>query len=257
MPDFGEKVAFVTGAGSGIGVASARAFATAGARVAAVDINGSEAEKAAAALRAEGHEAIALEVDVGDWEAVGEAVRATVNHFGRLDFAHNNAGIGGGFAPLAAYPRETWHRVLATNLTGVFNCLQHEIAFMAEHDGGAIVNTSSAAGVWGMPGTAGYVASKHGVCGLTKVAALEYAERGVRVNAVLPGKVDTPFGGGLPDDRVALVIGQHPAKRMGEADEIAAAAVWLCSDAASFVHGALLPVDGGYTVGATAKPSGG
>jgi NAD(P)-dependent dehydrogenase (short-subunit alcohol dehydrogenase family) len=196
-----------------------------------------------------GGEAIFVQVDVSSTNAVEAMISKTVETYGRLDCAHNNAGISSGVRALTAdYPEERWHQVIAVNLTGVWLCMKYEIVQMLHQGGGAIVNTASIAGLVGGAGGAAYTASKHGVVGLTKTAALEYAQQGIRVNAVCPGYIQTPMtASSLSDpERQAQIIAQEPIGRVGTPEEIAEAVVWLCSDAASFVTGHTMTVDGGY-----------
>lgn len=248
-PLLGGKVALVTGAGSGIGRASALAFAREGARVAVCDLDAGGGEETVTLIEAGGGEAVFVPVDVSDAAEVEAMVARTVHAFGRLDCAHNNAGVSVTGGLVGDLPEELWRRTLEVNLTGVFLCMQHEIRQMlAQGSGGAIVNTSSAAGLIASPGLAAYVASKHGVIGVTKAAAVEYAGQGIRVNAVCPGGTRTPplqaFLEGNPGIEKMLVAGA-PAGRLAEPPEIAEAVVWLCSDAASFVIGHAMVVDGG------------
>jgi NAD(P)-dependent dehydrogenase (short-subunit alcohol dehydrogenase family) len=242
------KVAFVTGAASGIGRGSALALAAAGAQVAAADIDGPGAHATVAAIEAGGGKGLAVELDVTDPDAVAAAVHAVVERFGGLDLAHNNAGTSGTLTSVAGCSLEEWQRVLALNLTGVFLCMQQEIPAMVARGGGAIVNTSSGAGLVGFPGLPAYVASKHGVVGLTKSAALELASDGIRVNAICPGTTATPmieaFVGA--DPRIERQLrATCPNGRMATPEEIAAAALWLLSPAASYVSGVALPIDAG------------
>jgi len=242
------KAALVTGGASGIGRATARLLAREGARVLVCDRDAAGAEKTAAKIAAGGGEAAFRETDVCREEDVCAAVHAAVEAFGRLDCAVNNAGLTGDIGPLHETSLEGWHGILAVNLTGVFLCLKHEIPVMQAQGGGAIVNLSSGAGVVGTPGLAPYAASKHGVLGLTKTAALENATTGVRVNAVCPGSTDTPLLRGAMAANAALeklVLRGQPGGRLGRPEEIAEACVWLCSDRASFVTGESLLVDGG------------
>jgi NAD(P)-dependent dehydrogenase (short-subunit alcohol dehydrogenase family) len=248
---FDGRVALVTGAGSGIGRASAEAFAAAGARVAAVDVDADRAKATADAIVAAGGEAMALQCDVCDDDGVASMVHSVVDAWGRLDMAHNNAGISPHTGNTVECTKAAWDEVLAVNLTGVWLCMHHEIPAMLATGGGAIVNTASGVAFKAFPGQPAYLASKHGVAGLTKGAALEFATQGVRVNCVCPGTVMTP----LVEQKLGLLYDAdfmreaNPMKRFGEPAEIAAAAVWLCSDAASFVNGAVLPVDGGTVAG--------
>lgn len=240
------RVALVTGAGSGIGAATARRLAAAGARVALADREPDRAGTVADQIRGAGGDARSYHVDVADPAAVAACLSAVVADFGRLDIAHNNAGVTGVFADTADYPPAVWQRVLAVNLTGVFHCLQAELAqLLRQGTGGAIVNTASGAALRGVPGSAAYVAAKHGVAGLTATAAVEYAAAGIRVNAVCPGLVNTPI---VRFDAAGLAAA-HPIGRAAEPEEVAEAVCWLASDAASYVTGALLPVDGGLIAG--------
>ncbi|MGW3722806.1 glucose 1-dehydrogenase [Streptomyces sp. NPDC005133] len=247
--DFTGQVAFVTGASSGMGLATARAFAQAGAAVALTDINGAALEAAVQQLTDEGHQALALTCDVTDEDQVAAAVARTVKSFGRLDMAYNNAGIQIPPADAADEPAEIFDRVHAINLRGIWASLKHELRHMRTQGGGAIVNCSSLGGLVGIPGRSSYHASKHGVIGLTGSAALEYAPRGIRINAVCPGTIDTPMVSDMIAkgelDRAQAKAGQ-PINRLGTANEIAQAVLWLCSPGASFVIGVALPVDGGY-----------
>lgn len=242
------KVALVTGAGSGIGRAAARIFAREGAKVAAADVNRASAEETVGMIREAGGEAFGLQADVSKAAEVEAMVDAVVGTYGRLDCAFNNAGIEGALASTADYTEADWAPVIAVNLTGVWLCMRYEIPRLLETGGGAIVNTSSAAGLLGAPRMPAYVASKHGVVGLTKTAALEYAKSGVRVNAVCPGVIDTSMVGRLKERRPRMfekIVRGEPIGRIGQPEEIAETAVWLCSDAASFVTGHAMSVDGG------------
>ena len=248
--DFGGQVALVTGAASGMGLATARAFAAAGASVVLADVDEDALHAATDELTAAGHHALAVACDVSDEDQVAGVVDRTVATFGRLDMAFNNAGIQAPPSDAADEPTETFERVNAINLRGVWACMKHELRQMREQGSGAIVNCSSLGGLVGLPGRAAYHASKHGVLGLTKSAALEYASRGVRINAVCPGTIETPMVADMVatgELDMAEALRNQPIGRLGKADEIAGAVLWLCSPGASFVMGVALPVDGGYT----------
>jgi NAD(P)-dependent dehydrogenase (short-subunit alcohol dehydrogenase family) len=246
------KVVLITGASAGIGRAAALQFADAGAQVVVADIAVEGGEETVRLLEEAGGTGHFMKVDVTQSAEVEELVNQTVERYGRLDYAVNNAGIEGEVALTPEYSEEMWNRVLAINLTGVWLGMKYQIPQMLKQGGGAIVNTASILGLVAAPTFCAYNASKHGVVGLTKTAALEYAEQGIRVNAVCPGFIETPMvmerGVRAGDDaEVYRSIEQlHPMKRLGQAQEIAEAIVWLCSDAASFVTGAALNVDGGY-----------
>ncbi|WP_116364035.1 glucose 1-dehydrogenase [Parahaliea mediterranea] len=249
MQQFENKIALVTGAGSGIGAAVARALAAGGARVAVVDVTpGGQAT--ADAINAAGGEAIYLQCDIQDSAAVAGAVAQTVAHFGALDIAVNNAGVDPEVAPEADWDEAAMERILSINVKGLFLCMKHEIAHMLGQGAGAIVNLASAAGVVGVANKPAYTASKHAVVGLTKASALQYAARGIRINAVCPGAVDTPMlDHNLPPgvDK-SLIAANHPINRLASPEEITQAILWLCSDSASYVVGHSLTVDGGLTI---------
>ncbi|MER5600139.1 glucose 1-dehydrogenase [Streptomyces sp. NPDC002265] len=248
--DFNGQVAFITGASSGMGLATARAFAEAGAAVGLADIDEDAVNKAAKELTDAGHRALALVCDVADEDQVAAAVDRTVETFGRLDMAYNNAGIMPPPTDAADESADQFDRVQAINLRGIWASIKHELRYMRAQGSGAIVNCSSLGGLVGNPGRAAYHATKHGVIGLTRSAALEYGARGVRINAVCPGTIATPMVDAMVDggelDRSQAEAGQA-IDRLGTADEIAQAVLWLCSPGASYVTGVALPVDGGYT----------
>ena len=250
---FEGKVALVTGAGGGIGRATALAFAREGARVVVSDVQGAGGEETARLVADAGSGAVHVACDVTRTAEVEALVAAAVDAFGRLDCAHNNAGVEGAYARTADCDEEDFDRTCAVNLKGVYLCLKAELARMlGTGEGGAIVNTASVAGVEGAKNLPAYVASKHGVMGLTRTAALEYATRGIRVNAVCPGPIRTRMLEAIMEENPRMepaMIAAVPMRRLGTPEEIAEAVVWLCSDRASYVTGQGLVVDGGFTAG--------
>jgi NAD(P)-dependent dehydrogenase (short-subunit alcohol dehydrogenase family) len=248
--DFSGKVVLITGGASGIGLAAARAFGAAGAKVAIASRGAEAGEKALAELTANGVEALYVPADVRVESQVARLIEQTTEYFGRLDFAVNSAGSGGDMAPLESSSQEVWDDVFAINARGVWLAMRYEIpAMLASGSGGAIVNMSSIYGAAGKAAHHAYVASKHAVVGMTRSVALEYASRGIRVNAVCAGVTATPAMLRAEELVPALVrdlIAQHPIGRMAREDEIAGTILWLCSDAAGYVTGAPIPVDGGF-----------
>ena len=245
------KTALVTGGGSGIGRAASLAYAREGARVVVVDVNVESGEETVQQIKESGGDAILVHADVSKPEDTQAMVTKAVEAFGSLDCAFNNAGISGGRDRLftADYREEDWDRVININLKGVWLCMKAEIPQMLKQGSGAIVNTASIAGLAGLSGTVAYVAAKHGVTGLTKAAAVEYATSGIRVNAVCPGYIQTPLVRPIFEENAGMeerVASRHPMGRLGAPEEIAQAVVWLSSDTASFVTGHNMPVDGGY-----------
>jgi NAD(P)-dependent dehydrogenase (short-subunit alcohol dehydrogenase family) len=248
--EFTGKVAIVTGAAGGIGRESARLFAERGASVVVADINLPGAQDTVDIITAGGGAATAVQVDVASSASVKAMVETTIATYGRLDIAHNNAGIKGADETVVDMPEEVWSAGISIMLDGVFFCMKHEIPEMLKVGGGAIINTSSGAGLIGVARFSNYVAAKHGVIGLTKAAALEYITQGIRINAICPGTarsqmVDEWMQGSAEAE--ASVAALHPIGRIAGPEEIAEAAVWLASDAASFVVGTAMSVDGGYT----------
>lgn len=245
-----HRVIIVTGGGGGIGGSAAKLFAARGASVIVSDKNGAAAKDIADAIIARGGEAASIETDVSVEADVEAMVALAVSTFGKLDGAFNNAGIGSGGGALTDYALDDWRRTFSVNIDGMFLCLKHEVRAMLEAGGGAIVNTGSISSVIGLPGNYDYDATKHAVLGLTRTSALDYSRRGVRINAVLPAAIDTALMRkhiGTREDLAAAMAASHPIGRYGEAIEVAEAAAWLLSDAASFVTGAGIAVDGGYT----------
>ncbi|MFG3259560.1 SDR family NAD(P)-dependent oxidoreductase [Streptomyces sp. NPDC048172] len=245
--EFREKTALVTGAASGIGLAVARRLAEEGATVVVADYDEDGAQLAAGELETAGARTAAVAMDVTNPASVEAGVRFAVDTYGGLDLAVNNAGISGPAAPTGEYELSAWERVIATNLTGVFHCLRYELPVMAAAGRGAIVNMSSILGTNGFAGAPAYVAAKHGVVGLTKTTALEYADKGVRINAVGPGFIDTPLLRETDNPMRERLISLHPQGRLGTAEEVAELTLFLLSDRASFIQGSYHLVDGGYS----------
>ena len=249
--DFSGKVALVTGAAAGMGLATAQAFAEAGAAVVVADFREDVVKTEARKLVAAGHRAIAVRCDVSDDAQVEQMVDRTVAEFGRLDAAFNNAGVMARIAPTADSTREEWDRVIGINLRGVWSCMKYELRQMERQGSGAIVNNASVGALTGNPGIGSYIASKHGVVGLTRTAALEYIKHGIRVNAINPGLIVTQIARDVVsgDEQAYAEIAKHvPIGRAGRPEEIASAVLWLCSPGASYIVGHALTVDGGMTV---------
>lgn len=249
--DFTGQVALVTGAASGMGLASAHAFAAAGAAVVMADAREGIVNQEAHKLIAAGYKVIAVACDVSDDAQVEGMVERTVAEFGRLDAAFNNAGVMARIAPTAESSREEWDRVIGINLRGVWSSMKYELRQMQRQGSGAIVNNASVGALTGNPGIGSYIASKHGVVGLTRTAALEYIQHGIRVNAVNPGLIDTQIARDVVagnEEAYADIAKNVPIRRAGRPEEIASAVLWLCSPGASYVVGHALTVDGGMTV---------
>ena len=248
-PDrFTGKVAFITGAASGIGRATAVAFAAEGARVAMLDRTADALRETEAAVKVAGGGVLAIACDVSKPNEVEAAVAQCVETFGGIDCAFNNAGVENKAAPLHEIDLEEWDRILNINLRGTFVCMKHEIAQMVRQGGGVVVNTSSGAGIRGVAGGASYAASKHGMIGMTKSAALDYAKQNIRVNCVLPGNIATPMMDRFTGGDIQKAIDLEPVGRLGTPEEIAEAVLWMCSDLGRFVTGASIVVDGGWSL---------
>lgn len=249
--NFNEKVALITGAGSGIGLATAIAFAEAGASVALADLNKNSVQTAVKKITNAGHKAIAISCDVTNEAEVASMVEQTVSAFGKLDFAYNNAGMHVAVVETADALSEDFDKAIAVNLKGIWYCMKYELQQMRKQGSGAIVNCSSQSGLVGTANLGAYTAAKHGVVGLTKASALEYAHRGIRINCICPGTTETPMVSNAVADRpehMKAVINAIPMGRMGKAEEIASAVLWLCSEGAGFMIGQTVTPDGGYTV---------
>jgi NAD(P)-dependent dehydrogenase (short-subunit alcohol dehydrogenase family) len=250
--DMTGRVALVTGGAYGMGRASARRFAAAGASVVVADVDGPRGAETIDLIRSSGGEAVFVETDVSVAAAVEELIARTVETYGRLDYAHNNAGIIEGQQSIVDYPDDQWDRIIANNLTSVFLCMKHEIPVMLRQGGGAIVNVASETIFKGNAGDIAYTASKHGVYGLTTVAGLRYAHRGIRINAIAPGNIDTGITERareyLTDEQYEAMATRMPNRRLGRPEEVAEIVVWLCSDAAVLVNAARIAADAGWHI---------
>ena len=245
MKKLENKVVFITGGSSGLGRAAAIAAAQEGAKVVIADLPNSDHAAALADVQAAGAEAVFVPLDVTDSANIQQAIATTVAQFGRLDVALNNAGIGEGYFSFLETSEESFQRIISVNLTGVFTCMKYQLAQFVKQGGGVIVNMSSLAGLKGTPGLSAYVASKHGVLGLTRVAAQEFARRNVRVNALCPYYIDTPLLKDAPDELRQQMISMSPMKRLGRAEEVAKAFIYLASDDSSYTNGTQLVIDSG------------
>jgi NAD(P)-dependent dehydrogenase (short-subunit alcohol dehydrogenase family) len=246
MKQLEDKVALVTGAASGIGKTTALLFANAGAKVVVSDVAEGDGKEAAGEIEKQGGEAQFVKADTSDPDDQETLINKTVETFGKLDIAVNNAGIGGPEEPIGEYPVDDWDKVISINLSGVFYGMKRQILAMLDSGGGSIVNMASILGAVGAPGTAGYAAAKHGIVGLTQNAALEYSDQGIRINAVGPGYVETPLLDSMSQEEVNELVSLHPIGRLGKTEEIAELVLWLASDKASFATGGYYPIDGGY-----------
>ncbi|RZS95449.1 SDR family NAD(P)-dependent oxidoreductase [Cecembia calidifontis] len=246
MKTLDQKVAIITGGGSGIGKAISLLYSSEGAKIVVSDIDEKGGQETIAEIIAKGGEAIFVKADTSKPEDNKNVVEKAVEKFGRLDIAVNNAGIGGPLAPTGEYPIDGWDKTIAINLSGVFYGMRYQIPAMLKSGGGSIVNVASILGKVGTPNSPAYVASKHGVIGLTETAALEYAQQNIRINSIGPGYIMTPLLKSLDDATMKALVGLHPLGRLGTSEEVAELALWLNSDKASFVTGAYYNVDGGY-----------
>lgn len=247
MADYNEQTALITGAGTGLGRAIAQALAKTGTNVVVTDLHEASAHNTAAAIIDDGGTTLALAQDTRDPDAAHSVVDAAVEHFGGLHMAVNNAGVTSAIHPLGHYPLDEWQRGISTNLDGVFYGLRTQLPAIAASGGGAVVNMASVLSSLARPNNPAYVAAKHGVIGLTKVAAVDYADQGVRVNAVAPGYIDTPLLEELPDSVRQELINRHPLGRLGRIEEVTGMVLFLLSPEASFITGSCHHVDGGYT----------
>ena len=245
---FTDRVAFITGAASGIGRAAAIAFAAEGARVAILDRSADALRTVEASVKEAGGEVLAIACDVSSPDQVEGAIKQIVDRFGRLDIAFNNAGVENKAAPAHEIDLAEWDRIIGINLRGTFLCMKHELAQMVKQGRGVVVNTSSGAGIRGVAGGAAYAASKHGIIGLTRSAALDYAKQNIRVNAVLPGNIETPMMDRFTGGDIQKAIDLEPVGRLGKPEEIAEAVLWMASDLGGFVTGAATVIDGGWSL---------
>ena len=245
---FTDRVAFITGAASGIGRAAAIAFAAEGARLAILDRSADALRTVEASVKEAGGEVLAIACDVSSPDQVEGAIKQIVDRFGRLDIAFNNAGVENKAAPVHEIDLAEWDRIIGINLRGTFLCMKHELAQMVKQGGGVVVNTSSGAGIRGVAGGAAYAASKHGIIGLTRSAALDYAKQNIRVNAVLPGNIETPMMDRFTGGDIQKAIDLEPVGRLGKPEEIAEAVLWMASDLGGFVTGAATVIDGGWSL---------
>jgi NAD(P)-dependent dehydrogenase (short-subunit alcohol dehydrogenase family) len=245
---FTDKVVLITGAASGIGRAAAIAFAAEDARVAMLDRSADALEAVQVSLKNAGSEVLTITCDVSSPDQVEGAIKQVVNRFGRLDIAFNNAGVENKAAPVHEIDLAEWDRIIGINLRGTFLCMKHELAQMVKQGGGVVVNTSSGAGIRGVAGGAAYAASKHAIIGLTRSAALDYAKQNIRVNAVLPGNIETPMMDRFTGGDIQKAIDLEPVGRLGKPAEIAEAVLWMASDLGGFVTGAATVIDGGWSL---------